>query len=159
MSRPVNWQKRYEAVLKRHNRLYTKFTKLQQEMTAMKMKHTLEPRPPMWRRLMSPFLLIALLGGCASLEPTERLRVPLAEVQVLGCESKQQMDIYNTDRTRVFTHDFDCSGVYQGRTVPMQVSGTPSNGCLRESRQVPGGCQFDGSGDHVYIARKDLRLR
>jgi len=135
MSRPVNWQKRYEAVLKRHNRLYTKFTKLQQEMTAMKMKHTLEPRPNIWRRLRSPFLLIALLGGC-TMTGMEENRVPLAAVTITHCEPKTHMDLFNEDRTRIFLHQSNCTGVYQGRTVPLQVS-----------------------GDHVYIARRDLRPR
>jgi hypothetical protein len=56
MSRPTNWQKRYEAMLARYNRLYTRFTKLQDAYVALKHKKAPEPLTHRWRRMMWEFL-------------------------------------------------------------------------------------------------------
>jgi len=82
--------------------------------------------------MMKILLLGLLLGGC-TMTGMEEIRVPLAAVTITHCEPKTHMDLFNEDRTRIFLHQSNCTGVYQGRNVPLQVS-----------------------GDHVFIAAKEV---
>jgi len=66
--------------------------------------------------------LVLFLSACQS-TTIDRVRIPLSDVAIIKCEPKTHMDLFNEDRTHIFLHQSNCTGVYQGRTVSVQVSG------------------------------------
>ena len=56
MSRPINWERRYEMALRRLNRLTLKYEKLQKEYAALKAKKDPEPLSPAWRRFVGRYI-------------------------------------------------------------------------------------------------------
>lgn len=56
MSRPINWQTRYEMALRRLNRLTLKHKRLQADYATLKKKKDPEPLTPRWRRLVTKYL-------------------------------------------------------------------------------------------------------
>jgi hypothetical protein len=56
MSRPVNYERRYEMALRRLNRLTIRYEKLQKEYAALKAKKEPAPLTPAWRRFVTRYL-------------------------------------------------------------------------------------------------------